>query len=254
VYVRSGKESLNKWGVSYFKRTDKYPFKNYLIKADESDNLSFFTELLKNDNHQLKLNATYRRLHVKNSLLSKQQKDESLLGRIEYNISEFKNFLIGSFLYESGAGQEQKREFTFIEVPAGQGEYTWIDYNGNNIPELNEFEIAVFQDQKKYIRVFTPTNEYVKANYSQLNYSIDLNPSTIINHDNASGINNVLRRINTTSTLQLTRKNLSEGVISFNPFNKNLNDSNLVSLNSFFLIPYFIIEQAPGGALMLITV
>ncbi len=234
VYLRSANASLNKWGVSYFKRMDKYPLKNYLVRADESNNISFFTELLKNDNHQLKLNATYRKLQVKNALLSKQQKDESLLGRIEYNISEFKNFLVGSFLYESGAGQEQKREFTFIEVPAGQGEYTWNDYNGDNIPEINEFEIAVFQDQKKYIRVFTPTNEYVKANYSQLNYSIDLNPSSFVSSKNTSGFKNIFKRINTTSTLQLSRKNLSKGVLNFNPFNKNLNDSNLVSLNSFF--------------------
>ncbi|MEO7801485.1 MAG: hypothetical protein ABIR81_05775 [Ginsengibacter sp.] len=234
VYLRSGNATLNKWGISYFKRADKYPLKNYLIKADESNNISFFTELLKNDHHQVKLNATYRSLQVRNALVSKQQKDESLLGRIEYNIDEFKNFFVGSFLYESGSGQEQKREFIFIEVPAGQGEYTWNDYNGNNIPEINEFEIAVFQDQKKYIRVFTPTNDYVKANYSQLNYSIDLSPSRIISSENSSGLKNIFKRINTSSSLQLSRKNLSQGVLSFNPFNKNLSDSNLVSLNSFF--------------------
>jgi hypothetical protein len=138
-------------------------------------------------------------------------------------------------LYEVGAGQEQKRDFAFLEVPAGQGEYTWIDYDNNGIQSLNEFEVALFQDQAKYIRVYTPTNEFVKANYNTLNYSVSFNPRAAIDLANARKMAKFFSRINLQSSLQINKKEVARGLVQFDPFKSPLNDTSLITLNSIFI-------------------
>ncbi len=233
LYIKSSEKKLNKWGITYYTRENEIPFQKGLITQDKSQNINLMTELMNNEHRQFRLNLTYRKLNVVNKSYSNEQSDESLLGRAEYAMNEWKGFVVGNVLYELGSGQEQKREYTYIEVPAGQGYYTWNDYNKDGIPQLNEFEVAIYQDQKKWIRVFTPTNEYVKANYIQFNYNFSINPDMIIAKNTSSGFLNFIKKFSTSSSLQINKKEISNGAFNFNPFNKKLVDTSLISLSSF---------------------
>ncbi|MBX3240693.1 MAG: hypothetical protein KIT80_00345 [Chitinophagaceae bacterium] len=230
AYIRSPQGKPNKWGVTYYTRSDQYPFGGQLHRTDRSNNINLSTELMKNPKHQLRANVTYRNLHVLNDKITSLQAEETILGRAEYFVNEWKGLLNGNLLYEVGTGQEQKRDYTYIEVPPGQGEYTWIDYNNNGIPELNEFEVSQFRDQAKYIRIFTPTNEFVKANYLQFNYSIVINPRAVIDMSKASGFQKFLTRLYFQSSLQVYKKSLS-GKLEFNPFAVPMQDTSLILLN-----------------------
>ncbi|MGN6490567.1 MAG: hypothetical protein ACTHLE_01125 [Agriterribacter sp.] len=233
AYIKSPVSKPNKWGVTYYTRSDKYPYLGQLRRADRSNNINAYTELMKNERHQLRVNVTYRKLNVFDEKVTTQKPEETILGRAEYFINEWKGLVNGNVLYEVGTGQEQKRNFTYVEVPAGQGEYTWIDYNNNNIPELNEFELAQFQDQAKYIRIFTPTNEFVKANYLQFNYSAVINPRAVIDAAGANAFQKWLARLYFQSSLQVYKKEMS-GKLSFNPFAVPLSDTSLILLNQVF--------------------
>lgn len=234
AFIRSDQSKDNRWGLVYFTRTDKLPYRKSLEQVDRSHNISLNAELLQNNHHQVRLNVTYRQLNVINKALSNLQPENTLLGRAEYAINEFKGFITGNALYEVGAGQEQRRDFSYIEVPAGRGEYAWNDYNNDGIPQINEFEVALFPDQAKYIRVFTPTNQFVKANYTQFNYSVSLNPKVLSTAFKNKKLGNFLGRINVQSSLQTGKKELANGKILFDPFKGSINDTSLITLNNTF--------------------
>jgi hypothetical protein len=78
-------------------------------------------------------------------------------------------------IYTANTGQEQKRTFQFIKINAvGEGTHQWIDYNGNGLQELDEFVEAIRPEDKVYIKIFTPTNEFIKAYSNSINYRLNL--------------------------------------------------------------------------------
>lgn len=235
AYIKSSEQKKNKYGLTFFTRADKYPVQKLLVKGDRSYNLNFNAELLQHQSHQLLFSATYRKLKVYDKGVSKQNEDRTLLGRTEYLINEWKGLVTGNVLYELGTGQEQRRDFAYFEVPAGQGEYAWIDYNGNNIQELNEFEVAQFQDQAKFVRIFIPTNEFLKANYNTLNYSFNINPKAILTNENEKGFKGFIARFILQTSMQKNKKSVAKEAIEFNPFKYEVQDTALIALNTSFL-------------------
>ncbi|GAB3011925.1 hypothetical protein GCM10027051_13270 [Niabella terrae] len=227
AYLNSGNRTKNKYGISFYTRSDKYPGKHELVRGDRSYNLNLQMELLSSAKRQFYLNTTFRQLKVYDPQYSGQQQDRAILTRAEYTMNEWNGALTGNVLYEAGAGQEQKRAYAYLEVPAGTGQYTWIDYNEDGVQQLNEFELAVFADQATFIRIFTPTNQYVKANYTTLNYSLNFDPRQFWKNGDPRQ-ESFIARFNLISSLQITRKALADGLFEWNPFG-NINDTSLIT-------------------------
>lgn len=229
AFIRSRQDRGNRWSLSWYSRENQYPVKTEFVPLDVNHTFTGTLELLKNAHHKFLLNASYRVLHVKNTTLTSQQSENSLLSRAEYLANIWKGAVTANVLYEIGAGQEQRRDFTYVEVPAGRGEYTWNDYNNDGIPQLNEFEIAQFQDQAKFIRIFTPTNQYVKAAYNTFNYAFNFTPA-LVWRNSTVGWKKFAGKFSVQSSLQTNRKQVSDGKFHFNPFEGMVGDTSLISL------------------------
>lgn len=229
-YARNNASAKKQFDINYMYRNDLLKKSNELTRANYSHNIQVNGQILSLKNQQIKLTTTYRQLTIEDSTISRQEADQSLLGRVNYNFNFLKGLLSGNVLYEFGSGQEQRREFTYVEVPAGQGLFVWRDYNGDNLRQLNEFEIAQFQDEKRFIKIFTPTNQYVKAKYSQYSQSVSFNPRGLWKQKKSKGIKKVISYFFLQSSVQLQNRFLGKsGIEQYNPFLFQFDDSLLLN-------------------------
>jgi hypothetical protein len=201
-----------------------------MLKQDHSNNLNINGEWMSNEHHQVRFNATYRKLNLANNIAGTMA-GESMLGRLEYFTDLWKGAIAGNALYELGGGQEPRRDFTYIEVPVGQGEYTWIDFNSDGIQQLNEFEVAKFRDQAKFLRIFTPTNEFIRSNNLQFNYNLVFNPSLALEGNEGSAMRAFLKRLFLQSALQVSQRQLASGERILNPFKGMIQDTSLITFD-----------------------
>jgi hypothetical protein len=159
--------------------------------------------------------------------------ERTVTSRLNYTQRLFKNALVSTTFFETGSGTEPRRIFNYVEVPAGTGVYTHTDYNGNGIKELDEFEVAPQPDLARYVRVFLPTNDYIRTNLNKFSEIVNLNAP--FSWQNANGIKKVLARFSLLANYQLDRKTLLTGNTNqLNPFAEVENDSVIVALNNSF--------------------
>ena len=103
--------------------------------------------------------------------------ENSFSSKLDYFINISKLFKINGS-YEISNGQEALREIRYVKVNDGYGNYTWVDYNNNQIEEYNEFEISHFNDTADYMQISFPTNEYFNVKNTRVSQQIQLKPNT----------------------------------------------------------------------------
>ncbi|TVR76887.1 MAG: hypothetical protein EA412_12515 [Chitinophagaceae bacterium] len=233
VFIESPDTADVQTRLSYKERTDYLPDDTDFKFESTGRNIQWTGDALFLRNHNLKWNFTYRWLETAESIDNSEEESRYYLGRLEYNFSFLRNVFRTGLFYELGSGREQRREFTYVEVPDGRGNYIWTDYNDNGIKELDEFEPAPpgFEDEAVYIRVFTPTNEFDEVNMTVFNASQNIDPAAVWATE--TGLKRFVSRFSTQSNVQINRKIFAGSTNTpFNPFNLSVDDIALVSVNS----------------------
>ncbi|MBA4276569.1 hypothetical protein, partial [Flavobacterium sp.] len=213
--------------LGYFKRANDSLLNGMIQRVNNSQTFALRSKLIQTSKSDLSLFVNYRVLDFVDAT---KKKEPSLNSRMIYNDRFFNQLIQSTTVFETNSGSIPQQEFTYLEVPVGQGIYTWNDYNDNGIQELEEFEVAPFVDQAKYIRVYLPNRIYIKTHQNKFSQSITLNPNQWQNED---GFKKLLSYFYNQTSYLIDRKVENKGDnFDLNPFSKS--EENVLGLNSSF--------------------
>ncbi len=186
-------------------------------------------------NHDLKSTFTYRRLE---HLMRMLQDESTVMGKLDYLGSLFDNNLRNEISYALGNGRELRREFVFLPVPTGDGTHTWRDDNGDGVQQLNEFYLAINPEEKNFIKVFVPTDDYIQAYTTLFNYR--LNAKFPDNWRTEKGWKSFLHKFSNTTNWTVEKKITASAIGSrITPFLGNIAPEELVSARGNFRSTFF---------------
>ncbi len=213
--------------LGYLSRVNDSLQNGLLERVNQSNSYYIKSKLIKTDKSDLAIFINYRNLKFEDTT---RPNEPSLNSRLLYNNQFFKQLVQVSAAYENTSGTIAQQEFTYLEVDPGRGIYTWNDYNLNRIQELEEFEIAQFSDQAKYVRVFLPNQIFLKTHQNKFSQSLTLNTSQ---WQNKKGYKKILSYFYNQTSFLTDRKIVRDGGdFNFNPFSSS--DKNLLGLNASF--------------------
>lgn len=212
------------WG--YFRRTDDTLAGENFARASVANGVRLRGNAKSERWGHLELQAAYRALQIVENTAAETQ--NNLTGRLRYNHKFWKNLLQLTAFYETGIGAEPVRNLTYIRVPAGTGTHTWNDYNGNGIPELDEFEPARFADEATYVRTFLLSNAFQRTSVIKVGGSVGIQPKGVLK--STQPIAKFVKRWSTLTNFQSDQQNLLTGTTNaLNPFVQPATDTLVVA-------------------------
>ncbi|MCU0422921.1 MAG: hypothetical protein MUC81_08940 [Bacteroidia bacterium] len=252
AFVKNNDTSRTKFKMEYQERTDFLPKNNELNTSTIGRNLITSAEHLQKNGNRLSAGFTMRTFNIKDTGIIKAQPERTLLSRIEYDYHFIKRVFTANTYYQIGSGQELRRDFQYVEVLVGQGQYVWKDFNNDGIQQLNEFlpAGAAERPQANYIRIFLPTNSFIGTHLNQFNQTLLINPAMVWN--NKKGIRKIISKFTNQTAFKTDRKTTRLETFDFlNPFTININDTSLITINAVFRNTLFFNRSNPtfGGDL-----
>lgn len=225
VYLASTDSSRSTYRIGYQLRQDRLPVDGDLMDYISSKNLQA-SYALSSELTSIVADFNYRQVEDKLGLNLGQ--DEVISGRINWIQSMLNKNLRSNFSFATGNSRELRREFVYLPVTTGEGTHTWRDINGDGVQDLNEFFEAINPDERNYVKIFTPTDDYITSFQTFYLHTIDARLP--VAWRNQGGFRRLASRLSANINFNVNFKTTSEEYSDrLNPFTIDLDDLELLS-------------------------
>jgi hypothetical protein len=219
---QSGRFRFNAYGEL---RNNFSPDNNSMQAASQATTAGADFSISGQTQGSLKAGAWIRKMELLDSAFVNLFPSENhFSSRVEWSFPHLLKSLGGNLFWQSIAGREQERQFSYFEVPAGRGYFSWIDFNDNGIQEINEFVDAPFRDQARFIRLLIPTGRYIRAQNSEWSGNLTYSPTWKLG--NVSFKDRL--------SWNLSSRNTAAGLAKYIPGLSSLNNDDLIAANYLF--------------------
>jgi hypothetical protein len=201
-FIRNNDSLKTRFNLNYSLRKDRIPVFGEMQDHNISRTTNLTVETAKGKLGKFDLSMIYRQFDYLGDSI--RQDEKSLMGRLDWFVDILQGHIKSELSYVMGNSRELRREYVYIQVPTGQGTHTWRDNNNDGIQDLNEFYLAINPDERNYVKLFTPTDEYILAYDNNLNYRLSAKMPAA--WKNSSGIKGILGKFSNFLSIQLKQK------------------------------------------------
>lgn len=252
-FLKSNDTLKTQFNLYYTIREDEQPIMGSLKKASESKTLGFRIAPDFDERHDVDFSFTYRILE-NGGLQEVSDREETIMGRLDWYANMLNKHVRSELTYAIANAQEPRREFVYLKVPTGEGTHTWRDENEDGIQDLYEFYEAINPDERNYIKVFVPTQDYILAYSSNFNYRLNITMPRAWR--NGHGFKSFLSKFSNITTWNIDKKHTdTRASARFVPFVNAVATDNLLSVRENFRTTFFYNRSNPkfgmdGGLLL----
>ncbi len=231
--LKSKENMLMQVFVNY--REDLLPKEDLFIRNHYAVDAGLKGFLSNGEKMRLDYNLNYRQLNISATAVDPTIKSTgTILGNLVHRYTSSRDILVLNSRAEMISGQEPKAEYIFIEVTnPGQGNYIWVDSNGDNIRQKGEFELSPFGDNANYIKIAQYNHSFIRINATSLYHDFQLNMEKLFPEDHTRFLSSQLKKISLLGNFRLDQKTREDSNGAFSiPIYLNPEDSILVGFQA----------------------
>lgn len=192
-------------------RQDNYPIGNALHDAGHSWTMQSSATLKPSADFDTEVVLGIRSVSATEAARVNLQRESqrSVVLRNSGSVRRLSRAIRASWVYDARTERTPRLQEIYIRTGPELGQYVWVDANGDNVVQIDEFLLETTPNEGNYVKSFIPSDSLFSIIGLQTRARLDIDPSRALDND-GSTLERVLGSMSTRTILDVTEKNSTQ--------------------------------------------